>query len=512
MDLINPSFSESEEEKRARQFEEYLDAQREPAPAPPPLEAPDFESEPAAAPPPPPTEQLAAQATPEKPVEPAKPKMWAEQYQDMYQEEKPNNKAMLWASLADLALNKGRNIGGIMAEHQKAKGGGGLDNAIKRARLNKLTKPRPLDEMAERRVRVQEQQLARMQEGDKRKVAQIDPSSDISKAVQDVVIKRGVPEAEARRLGAETLYKNFPAFRADIEHFYAPQEAQDAASKSAVTSAAGTGARLETEHAYAPQSAADAARQAGAVAAAGTGARIGTEAALADTSAQTAVTEQEAKAGAERQRMLGQAGYVYPGVIAEDPEAWAHANADKTTAAHIRTKVDTAQRGDKMLQEMEELLAGTGKAKRLIPGQRQTDYQNLRSRYIGVMSTDNNTGVINDKEYVRLDSQLPAWTPNLTDTAVGAVTGDNVALEKLKGAHAAHRQSADAGLTTAKARIDWDAAPQTAPAAAGKTNTAVKNPDGSWTVTDRKGSRQVPQISPVYLEKLKSSGWQVSGG
>lgn len=547
MNLIDPTADESEDDKQARLLDEYLATQAddarpelEEAPEPDPVE----EAAPAAAP---------AQAAP--PTAQTEPH-WAEKYRDMgYGAGAPattkmDSKGALWAGMADLLLNKGRNLGGILVEANTPravpKGQDPLDRELKIAQIDKLRTPGHRDELAAQRLALQKETQKRLAESQALRMRRARPDSPESMALQELAIANGAPEEQVRGQSYDSITSNRQFMQHYVEHAAAPVKAQDAAAQTGMT----TQARLDTEHVNAPRTAEDAAVQTGMTARAGTAARIGTEGELAPTSANTATVIQEGKAEAELGRNKREAGISIPGLVVTSLEAYTQWNMTPGAREKLANASDDLQVMDASVAGAREILDGAGVWARALPGEKQAKYDEFQGQYIGKQSKLLSTGVINNTEWQRYETRFPKLQFTGRDI-IDAATGEPVKAQQLAGIQAAFRQAAAAGLTSKGVQPDWGAsarasavaghgagAPPAPPAPPGSVrgrqglspagptgvggherlpvtgakSTALRNPDGSWVITEPgQEPKRVPSLSPGALAKLKGApNWTVS--
>lgn len=522
--LINPSFAESEEDRRMRQLEDYYQAQREPAPAPPPAEPPAEAAEPdpvaeteaieAAAPvaaPAAPQEQ--AQALLEKPAEPEQKQLWAQQYQDMQPaasapapaQSGTDKKGMFWASMADLMLNRGRNIGGIMVEANKPRPDASLNNELKRAQIERLRGGRVGNPLEAERLRIQQAAETRKLAAANRLDERQNPNSDRANSVRQMLYQRGV-SADMTGLSVDDMIKTNPAYKQEIENFYAGDKAKNAALQAGSTKTA----QLDAEHAVAPRSAGDAAQQAGAVSTAtfgdraqlaAIGAAAGMDRAKFEQADRRAIKDegygqQFNKDQANNLSIIGLMQDVQntPGGLV--PQSLAERLADKSTL--MANGIDSAR--------MPAVVA-----KRMI---------------MEKWGREQSGAAISKTEDGRFVQQVGA-NPMASESEINAAFGtlQNLVQRDIAGAMAANPAAADPVLRArgiapeailpAHRRSSPTRPAAAAPAASAEAtpegpSTASRNPDGTWDIDEPGKDPQLNKhLSDSFIKRLEQGGWRV---
>lgn len=522
--LIQPDYAESEEDARMRKLEAYYEAQREPAPAPPPEETEPAlaagATEPAGAqasiekPAP---DSVSAQALPEKPPAGANAKpLWAQQYQDMRQpspapapaQSDGSGKQLFWATAADLLLNRGRNMGGIVAQHSARKSSA-LDDEYKRAQIAHLrggTDPARAEREAQR-IEIAKAAEARKLRGADDVRARQDPNSDRANAVRKMLSERGVG-ADLSGLSVDDMIKTNPAYKQEIENFYASDKARNAG----LTAGAQKQAQLDTEHDVAPRTAGDAAAQASAVS--------------------TATFDDRAKLAAIGQgASMDRARFEQQDRRALKDEAYAQQfNKDQSNNLGIlgmMRDVEAAPGGILPQSLTEKLGDKSSLIARGIDPERMPAV--VGKRMVMEKWAREQTGAAISKTEDGKFVQQTATNPYASDEEITAAWTvlQNLVKRDIAGAMAANPEAADPVLRArglpseqilpAQRRAKPQRAPAPTPGAAAETvpgesePTISKNADGTWDVDEPGKETQFnKQLSPAVIERLRAGGWRVN--
>lgn len=346
-----------------------------------------------------------------------------------------------WAIAADLALNHGRGIGGIIAqaEQQKAQwqarkdkqGDKALEDRYKEAQIAHLQKTGNAagDWAADKSALDWENARLRAQENERRGVG-----TDL--AVDKWGNKKDADSAENTTKTAVTERNAAAGVRGreGEKHALNDQIASDVANIATARVGAGTDARQDVEAANAPRTADIAARRAAdVVAAQNTAGR--------ETPSETAVQGREAVARADRQEGLQHAP---PGGFrAADPEAWGSATANPQTADKSKSFVRDATAGLAAMDRMIELRRKHGYE--ITKSEDGGEMDTLQNIAVGKLSNASNTASVNGGEWDRYAKRLPGLGMRGMD-AVDTVTGEDSALNELVGARKALQGQLDSNL------------------------------------------------------------------
>lgn len=249
-----------------------------PMAAPAPQMAP---PQPSASPAPPATpvpEPQAPQVSSERPLyKPAAPAAPATGSDGIYGDE-----GATWAALADVFLNRGRGVPGIIAkasEMPEKRRRDALNEQYRQAQIASLNRgnqgrdPRELDlreralDQADQRLTMQGEREKRLLQTTQAKLDELKSKGASGEQIQQFVeLQRqlGVPDnvlGALKGMSMETAKVAAPQLREQSTIAQAPALAQAAGQKTA----AQTGAKIDVEHAYAPQIAGDKAAEASAV-------------------------------------------------------------------------------------------------------------------------------------------------------------------------------------------------------------------------------------------------------
>lgn len=357
-----------------------------------------------------------------------------------------------WAVLADLLLNKGKQLPSVLAygaQAREAKRGNDLKMQAQRSQQTRLQQQ---DELNAEYRRAQ--------------MANIGSENELKRGQQDLTKQsQGLREQEIQQAQADFEERKRKAMAAEQGHYDAEGNALPAmtADEARAAQLDALGKERTNQDTIARERIAAQERIAGMPARARAGGGGGGARTVVDPD--TGDEVEELSAGAVRaitEKRRGSLATPIPGTEVVDAPAW---QASVQTPA-ARGQVATLTRGyrqvtdavDKMIALREQY--GT----ELIDSEAKTAYNLAQKAAIGGYTQIGNSGVLNAGEFQRYADDIPNIGLKPTD-ALRMFGGDDVTLEQLKGLKSASEASIDAALGTYGLRRGRDASPAIAPEA-----------------------------------------------
>lgn len=139
------------------------------------------------------------------------------------------------------------------------------------------------------------------------------------------------------------------------------------------------------------------------------------------------------------------------GFIIEDDDSYGVAASDQVTRRNMELSAGAYRSLMESLDRMESLRAQHGAE---LPGEVQGEYETAKTTAIGAITVLGQTGVLNDGEYQRYSKMIPGIDPSLGDALL--VFDKDIKGDQIRGVKRALRGTVDAKLYQWGARYDYD--------------------------------------------------------